>query len=106
MVAFDELLIAGLDRRASRLCVQSKRFQRLGLKRRGLSLARRLACPLAEHAERIADTRVIARMPGTLLRKIRPEAGVAIGAHRPGRAMTGQRLLLEACDVAVGEAGE
>ena len=43
MVVLHQFLIARLDVLASRVCVKAKRFQRLGLKRLGLALARRLA---------------------------------------------------------------
>src|SRR5262245_48358804 len=99
MVAFDQFLIAGLDGSASRLCVKSKRFQCLGLKRLGLALARLRLGSATEHAERIMHAAVVAGMAGALLREVRSEARVAVGAHRPGRPMAGQRLLLKARDV-------
>src|SRR5690606_29242477 len=107
MVALHKCLIARLDVGASRLCVKTKRFQRLGLKRLHPPLPRLDRLPSgAEEIERITDAAVITGMAGTPRRKVGSGLRARIAADGPGRPVAGERLLLETRDLAVREPGK
>src|SRR5262245_5404627 len=100
MVALDQLLIARLDGRASRVRVEAQRFQRLGLKRLRLALARLpgVAGSPAEQVEGVAHAVVVAGASRLLLGEIGRTAQPSMAAHGPSRPMAGERLLLETRD--------
>src|SRR5690606_9402483 len=78
-----------------------------GLKRTGLPLARRRAVwAIGEQIERVAHRAVITGAAGALRGHVGRRAGAALRSHLPGRAVAGQRLLLEAGDVGIRHAGE